>query len=42
MTVALYRSHTPALENNIWLKKNPWFEQELLPELKEKIGNILK
>ena len=25
----------PSPRNNIWLKKNPWFEKELLPELRE-------
>ncbi|WP_223669706.1 uracil-DNA glycosylase family protein [Kangiella shandongensis] len=31
----------PSPRNNIWLKKNPWFEQSLLPELQEKIATIL-
>jgi uracil-DNA glycosylase len=30
----------PSPRNNIWLKKNPWFEAEILPALKEKIANI--
>jgi len=31
----------PSPRNNIWLSKNPWFERELLPPLKERITNIL-
>ncbi|MBR9829850.1 MAG: uracil-DNA glycosylase family protein [Oceanospirillales bacterium] len=30
----------PSPRNNIWLQRNPWFEQELLPELKERIAQI--
>jgi uracil-DNA glycosylase len=32
----------PSPRNNIWLKKNPWFEQEVLPVLKHKIADIMK
>lgn len=31
----------PSPRNNIWLKKNNWFEKELLPVLKEKVGTAL-
>ena len=31
----------PSPRNNIWLKKNPWFEQQVLPELSSKIRAIL-
>ncbi len=31
----------PSPRNNIWLKKNPWFEIDILPELKIKINNLL-
>lgn len=31
----------PSPRNNIWKKKNPWFEQEVLPILKLKIAEIL-
>jgi uracil-DNA glycosylase len=31
----------PSPRNNIWLKKNKWFEEELLPVLKEQIEKIL-
>ncbi|OUL56558.1 uracil-DNA glycosylase family protein [Pseudoalteromonas ulvae] len=27
----------PSPRNNIWLKKNPWFELEILPALKQKV-----
>lgn len=32
----------PSPRNNIWLKKNPWFERNVLPALKEKIYQSLK
>ena len=31
----------PSPRNNIWLKKNPWFEKNLLPNLKTLIRNYL-
>ncbi len=31
----------PSPRNNIWLKKNPWFESELLPILKEKVAELI-
>lgn len=31
----------PSPRNNIWLKKNPWFEKEVLGELRIKIKSIL-
>ena len=31
----------PSPRNNIWLKKNAWFESDVLPQLKEKIELIL-
>jgi uracil-DNA glycosylase len=31
----------PSPRNNIWLKKNPWFEKEVIPKLKKRIINIL-
>ncbi len=27
----------PSPRNNIWIKKNPWFKNQLLPELKKKV-----
>lgn len=32
----------PSPRNNLWLKRNPWFEQELLPVLRTRISEILK
>lgn len=32
----------PSPRNNIWLKKNPWFEKEVIPHLKSRIKKILK
>ena len=31
----------PSPRNNIWLKKNPWFEQELLLDLHSKVAAVL-
>lgn len=31
----------PSPRNNIWLKKNPWFEIELLPRLQERVRESL-
>jgi len=31
----------PSPRNNIWLKKNPWFEIEVIPALQTKINKIL-
>ncbi|MCU7808957.1 MAG: uracil-DNA glycosylase family protein [Candidatus Thiodiazotropha sp. (ex Semelilucina semeliformis)] len=31
----------PSPRNNLWLRKNAWFEQELLPPLRLKISDIL-
>jgi len=32
----------PSPRNNIWLRKNPWFEEELIPQLKKKVAVLLK
>ncbi len=32
----------PSPRNNRWLKTNPWFENEVLPELKIRIKQVLK
>ena len=32
----------PSPRNNIWLAKNPWFEPELLPELKKRMAQLMK
>ncbi|HKT29985.1 uracil-DNA glycosylase family protein [Dyella sp.] len=31
----------PSPRNQLWLKRNPWFEAELLPVLREKIKQVL-
>ena len=48
-TVQAWRDYLPAYlplphpspRNNIWLKRNPWFTAELLPELRQREGAIL-
>ena len=48
-TVLAWREHWPRLlplphpspRNNIWLKRNPWFERELLPELRGHVRQLL-
>lgn len=48
-TVRAWREFTPAVfpmphpspRNNIWLKKNPWFEDEVVPELRRVIRSVL-
>ena len=32
----------PSWRNNAWIKKNPWFEEELLPHLRRRVSRILK
>jgi uracil-DNA glycosylase len=32
----------PSWRNNGWLKKNPWFETELLPELRKRVRRALR
>jgi len=32
----------PSPRNNIWLKKNLWFEEEVLPSLRRKVKAVLK
>ncbi|ANM29879.1 hypothetical protein ABI59_10275 [Acidobacteria bacterium Mor1] len=31
----------PSPRNNIWLKRNPWFEAELLPPLRARVAELL-
>lgn len=31
----------PSPRNNIWLKKNPWFEVDVVPELKARVASAL-
>jgi len=32
----------PSWRNTAWLGKNPWFEAELLPDLRERLSEVLK
>lgn len=32
----------PSPRNNIWLRKNPWFEEEVLPSLRARVTEILE
>ena len=48
-TVAAWRTHAPDVfplphpswRNTAWLKKNPWFEADLLPELRARLHEVL-
>lgn len=48
-TVLQWRRHAPDIfalphpswRNNAWLKRNPWFENEVLPALKLRVRSIL-
>lgn len=48
-TVRRFRDFAPALmplphpspRNNIWMKKNPWFSEEVLPALRERVHALL-
>ena len=31
----------PSPRNNIWLAKNPWFEERLLPDLRQRVSSVL-
>jgi len=31
----------PSPRNNIWLKRNPWFESEIIPVLRKRINELL-
>lgn len=32
----------PSPRNQIWLKKNPWFEAEVIPDLQKRVASIIK
>jgi uracil-DNA glycosylase len=48
-TVRAWRTYWPAIiplphpspRNNIWLRRNPWFEQELVPVLRRRVSEAL-
>ncbi len=48
-TVQAWREHWPKAiplphpspRNNLWLRRNPWFEQELLPKLRLRVARLL-
>lgn len=49
-TIRNYRQHSdrgifplvhPSPRNRLWLKKNPWFEAEVIPSLKTEVARIL-
>jgi uracil-DNA glycosylase len=31
----------PSWRNTAWLRRNPWFETDLLPELRSRVGGIV-
>jgi uracil-DNA glycosylase len=31
----------PSPRNNLWLRKNPWFEAEVVPYLRERVHGLL-
>ena len=49
-TVKAWRGYGPAFiplphpswRNNAWIKKNPWFEEELLPHLRRRVSRIVR
>ena len=32
----------PSPRNNIWMKKNPWFAEEVLPHLKQRVQSLIR
>lgn len=32
----------PSPRNNVWLKRNPWFETDVIPELRNRVANALQ
>lgn len=47
--VQAWRKHWPSVvplphpspRNNVWLRRNPWFEQELVPQLRVQVAKVL-
>lgn len=48
-TVKKWKAYSPAIfplphpspRNNIWLKKNPWFQEQVIPELQRAVSSLL-
>jgi len=48
--VARWRAHLPhqlplphpSWRNRAWIKKNPWFEADLLPELQRRVKELMR
>jgi len=48
-TVAAWREHWPRLlpmphpspRNNLWLRRNPWFEEDVIPRLRQRVRRVL-
>ena len=32
----------PSPRNNLWLRKNPWFEEEVVPQLRARVNEVLE
>lgn len=32
----------PSPRNNLWLRRNPWFEEEVIPQLRKRVRDILE
>jgi uracil-DNA glycosylase len=32
----------PSPRNNIWLRKNPWFEKQTIPSLQQRVGQLIQ
>ena len=49
-TVKAWKEYTPDIfplphpspRNNIWLRRNPWFEEEVVPLLRHRVAEILR
>ena len=39
---AIFPLPHPSPRNNIWLKKNPWFEQDVIPQLQQCVAKVLQ
>ena len=48
-TVAAWREYAPSVfplphpspRNGLWLRRNPWFAEELLPRLRQRVAEVL-